>query len=315
MTFPRPYRIMTPVQARQMSYFLAVAEHGSFGRAASALGVAQPTLSQSVRTLERDLGTELFHREPHGVVLTTAGRALLGPARQLVRDLRSAREAVGGGGGGGGAVLDLVAVAPLGVHPGAALVASFCRAHPDVLVHLDRPDHDSALPTMVRDGSAELGLSYLPAPRLDLASVYLGRHDLVLAYPPTLRPPDGPVELSDLAGVTLIGPQRGSWQRDLVQGALRSAGVRTRLVAELGQRDATIDLVLAGVGVAFLVDVAAPAAAARGVTIRSLNPPLRLPFGLIHRQHRLSDPARAFAMHARASASTASASASASMEG
>ena len=83
------------MQARQITYFLAVVEHGGFGRAAAALRVAQPTLSQSIKSLERDLGADLFHRAADGVVLSAAGRALLGPARQLVRDLGAARESVG----------------------------------------------------------------------------------------------------------------------------------------------------------------------------------------------------------------------------
>src|SRR6185369_7325729 len=75
------WRIMQRVHARQLSYFLAVVDHGGFGRAASVLRIAQPTLSQSVKGLERELGAELFHRAAPGVVLTAAGRALLGPAR------------------------------------------------------------------------------------------------------------------------------------------------------------------------------------------------------------------------------------------
>src|SRR5215472_6298396 len=88
-------RIMLAVHARQLSYFLAVVDHGGFGRAAAVLSIAQPTLSQSVKGLERELGAELFHRASPGDVLTAAGRALVGPARQLVRDVNAARASVG----------------------------------------------------------------------------------------------------------------------------------------------------------------------------------------------------------------------------
>jgi len=69
----------------------------------------------------------------------------------------------------------------------------------------------------------------------------------------------------------LIGTPRGSWQRDLVESALRTAGVRTRLVMELGQRDTILELVAAGVGAAFVVD----AAAGRGAGPRCRRAPRR----------------------------------------
>ncbi|WP_327009589.1 LysR family transcriptional regulator [Dactylosporangium sp. NBC_01737] len=175
------------MDTRQIRYFLAVVEHGGFGRAAAALNVAQPTMSQSVKALERDLGTALFHRASHGVTLSAAGRAFLGPARLLMRDVAVAGEAVGGRPEHDS--LEIVASAPLGAHPGAALVGGFLRAHPGVSVSLDR-DTEEALLARVRDGVSELGLVHLPAARLGLCEVELGAHDLVLVFPPpdTARP-------------------------------------------------------------------------------------------------------------------------------
>jgi DNA-binding transcriptional LysR family regulator len=288
---------MHAVHARQLSYFLAVVDHGGFGRAAAVLRIAQPTLSQSVKGLERELGAELFHRASPGVVLTAAGRALVGPARQLVRDVNAARASVGEG--SGATAVDLVAAAPLGVYPGAGIIATFTHAHPHILVRLDRPETDDALATMVRDGTSELGLSYLPVPRLGLTEVPLGVHELLLAFPPDAAPGPGPVPLTTLAGVSLFGTPRGFTQRDLVERALRSVGVRTRVAMEVAQRDAVLDLVAAGVGVAFIVDEARPAAEERGLTVRPVDPPLHQPFGLIHGTMPLSEPARAFVAHAR----------------
>jgi len=286
------------VQARQITYFLAVVEHGGFGRAAAALRVAQPTLSQSIKSLERDLGADLFHRAADGVVLSAAGRALLGPARQLMRDLAAARESVGSS--TGSRTLDIIAAAPLGTYPGAALVQSFRVARPDITVRLDRPDTDDDLLAGIRDGDHELGLTYLPLARLGLVEVELGRHELLLVFPPGTEVEAGPVPLPRLAGVGLIGTPRGTWQRDLVESELRGAGVRTRLVTDLGQRDTMLELVVQGVGVAFIVDAAAEAAAARGVVIRPVYPPLIRSYGLTHLPRNLSDVARAFVDHALA---------------
>src|SRR5438045_3535980 len=111
------------VDTRQVRNFLAVVEHGGFGRAAAALELAQPTLSQSVRALERDLGATLFHRASRGVVLSAAGRAFLGPARQLLRDAAVVTESTGRR--GERAMLEIAVAAPLAAHPGADLVGSF----------------------------------------------------------------------------------------------------------------------------------------------------------------------------------------------
>ena len=79
---------------RQLEYFLAIVDHGGFNRAASVLYVSQPSLSQAVQALERDLGSELFHRIGRRVVLTEAGQALIDPARAAVRSLETARARV-----------------------------------------------------------------------------------------------------------------------------------------------------------------------------------------------------------------------------
>jgi hypothetical protein len=63
---------------------------------------------------------------------------------------------------------------------------------------------------------------------------------------------------------------------------------------EIAQRDAILDLVLRGVGATFMVDAAAPDAVARGARVRGLDPPLRRPYGLVHRPVPLSAAARAF---------------------
>jgi DNA-binding transcriptional LysR family regulator len=82
------------VDLRQFDYLVAVADTGSFTRAAASLQVAQPSLSQAIRSLEVELGVELFHRTTRSVRLTPAGEAILPSARQALRDADNARAAV-----------------------------------------------------------------------------------------------------------------------------------------------------------------------------------------------------------------------------
>lgn len=71
---------------RHLGYFVAIADEGHFGRAATILDMTQPPLSQGLRRLEAQLGVELVHRTRQGAVLTAAGRQLLPRARLLVDD-------------------------------------------------------------------------------------------------------------------------------------------------------------------------------------------------------------------------------------
>jgi len=70
---------------RQLSCFVAIVDEGSFTRAARAIGIAQPSLSQHIRVLEEELNGRLIERLPRGIALTPAGRALLPEARAAVR--------------------------------------------------------------------------------------------------------------------------------------------------------------------------------------------------------------------------------------
>ncbi len=72
------------MELKQLTCFLRVAEQLNFSRAAESLYISQPSLSYHIAELERELGAELFVRDRRSVSLTSAGQALLGPARQLL---------------------------------------------------------------------------------------------------------------------------------------------------------------------------------------------------------------------------------------
>jgi LysR family transcriptional regulator, hydrogen peroxide-inducible genes activator len=82
------------MEIHQLRYFLAVAEEGSFSRAAAKVRVAQPSLSQQIQKLEAEVGQPLFDRLPRSVVLTEAGRCLIDYARQILAAIGDARRCV-----------------------------------------------------------------------------------------------------------------------------------------------------------------------------------------------------------------------------
>src|SRR5215831_13062625 len=79
------------MQLRQLEYFVAVATTRHFTNAASAVHVAQPSLSKQIRSLERELGAPLFNRARGNITLTPAGETLLPVATRILADVESAR--------------------------------------------------------------------------------------------------------------------------------------------------------------------------------------------------------------------------------
>ncbi|NEX63169.1 LysR substrate-binding domain-containing protein [Noviherbaspirillum galbum] len=82
------------MELRQLRYFVAIVDHGSLSRAARALHVAQPALTQQIRQLEEELGAQLLHRSAQGVVSTDAGKTFHEHAQAILKQVEDARSAV-----------------------------------------------------------------------------------------------------------------------------------------------------------------------------------------------------------------------------
>lgn len=282
------------MELRQLEYAVAVIDHGGFTRAAAALYVSQPSLSQGIANLEAELGTTLFHRVGRKVLLTSAGEAFAEPARQLLRDARTIRETVEAVAGLRAGSLDLVALPTLAVEPAARLVAAFRRAYAQVAVRLVEPEDVDALLNVVRDGRCELGLAELPVAD-DLVAHDLGSQEILAVCPPgTPLGARTSLPVARLAMMSLVATPPGTSTRRLVDEALASARVEPHIVVETGHREALLPLVLAGAGTTFLPAPLAGEAARQGAVVASLDPPLHRRIGLIHRRGPLSPAATAF---------------------
>jgi DNA-binding transcriptional LysR family regulator len=277
---------------RRLRLFLAVVDRGSFTAAADAVHVAQPAVSLAVRELEAELGAPLLVRSRQGARLTPAGEALVGPARQTLRDVENAAAAVAAVTGLVAGRLDLASLPTLAADPVADLVGRFRVAHPAVSVRLGAPQDLEELAESVRAGTAEVGITEQGAANRGLVEVRLGEQELFAVSP--RASPTSALRLDRLANVPLVLSPAGSSLRDVVDTALADAGVRAEVAVETAQRDALIPLVLAGAGTTFLPTTLARAAGQLGATVRPTTPRLRRTIVIVHREGELGPAAARF---------------------
>jgi LysR family carnitine catabolism transcriptional activator len=285
---------------RQVEYVLAVVERGSFTKAAASMDVSQPSLSDGIRRLESELGVRLFHRLGRTVGLTDAGRAFVGPARQLTRDRDAVFESVATVRDLRSGTLDIVSLPTLAADPLGRLVGGFRKANPGIAVRIAAPEDDGAVAAMVLDGRSELGLTELRTHRDELVGVSLERQELVAVCPPRTRlAASGRLPIARLRGMPLVTTPPGTSTRDLLDRALASAGVEAHIAVETSQREAIAPLVLSGAGTSFLPARLAQPLAAQGAVVARLVPTLTRTIGLVHRSSPLTPAARAFVELAR----------------
>lgn len=297
------------MDVRQLEYFLAVVDRGGFNRAAKALFIAQPSLSQAIRTLEKDLGSPLFHRIGRRVVLTEAGRALIEPARQAVRALEVARASVESVKNAHTGRIAIASMPSPAVEPLSGMIHAFTEKYPAIEVIIRGAPTPQAVLESVRTGATELGLlsaRQLPAaPGAELYPVEEQR--FVLVAPP---PPDGPFEPGPalprerLAGQRLIAGEPGTGMRRLVE-EIRASGVDLTIAVESAHREAFLPLILKGVGVAVLTEAWRPLASRIGAVVLDLDPPASLRLALVRRKGWLSPAAEGFLGAALAASGTA----------
>lgn len=283
---------------RQLESFVAVARERSFSRAARMIHLAQPTLSEHIRELERELGTRLFLRRARQVSLTEAGRIFEPRAHRVLAEADEARHAVLGLDGLVRGSLLVGAGTTPGIYVLPRVIASFQTRYPGVELSL-------------RIANSRVIEEEIRADRLDVAVV--GGHvlgpgercvdaglvdELVLIVARkhhwARRRHIGPREL---ATERMLIREPGSATRQVMERALQVAGIAAGRTMELDHTEAIKQSVIAGLGVAFVSTYAVAdeiqARQLTTVTVRGLR--IRRHFHVIHGEGReLSPSARAF---------------------
>lgn len=289
------------MELHHLRYFVAVARHGNFTRAAEENHVAQPSLSQQIRRLEDELGAPLFDRSQSPVRLTDAGEALLPHAEAILHQITAAKGAVEDRLGLRSGRLVLGTLPQTGARLLPAAVASFRQRHPDVQVLL-REDTSRRLTALALSGETDLTLTTLPVGSPELESQPLMSEEILLALPPG-HPLAGAARLSleEVSQEPFLLIKPGYGFRDLCLGACRAAGFEPHVTFESSQIDTLQAMVAAGLGCTLVPRMAAERARRPAPVFVPLEgPPLTRTLALVWRRDRyLSRAAEAFLAMAR----------------
>jgi DNA-binding transcriptional LysR family regulator len=243
------------VELRHLEYFLAVADHLSFTRAAKRLHVVQSGVSATIKALERELDAELFVRGPAGVALTPAGRELEPHARAALDAARAGKEAVAATRGAVSGTVKLGTLMSVNNVDLPTLLADLRARHPGVLVQIRFARAGSAgLAQQLRDGTLDVALLVLPdGPPADLHTRLVAAFELLLIVPAG-HPLAGreSVTLAELAGMSFVDGPPGYGNRAVVDRAFAAAGVQRTVALEVADIATTATHVRNGLGIGFL---------------------------------------------------------------
>lgn len=234
---------------RQLRYFLAIVEEGSFSSAAKRLNIAQPALSLHVRRMEEQLGTPLLLRGPQGVRETEAGALLARRARGLLAEWERSAEEVRSLG------QEPVGTVRLGLPGTISGLLSLplilqCRArHPKIKIIVTEA-MSGFLREWLLDGRVELALLYADLRDAGVQSRALVTEELVLLVPPGADVAQAPARL--IADLGLILPSGAHGLRMMLDSWLPRQGIKVDPVIEIDSFGSIKQLVENGYGCSIL---------------------------------------------------------------
>lgn len=238
---------------RQLEHFVAVADEQHFTRAAQRVHIVQSALSTSIRTLEIELGAQLFVRSNRGVKLTPAGQALYEKAVAVLAGVREARSAVAAVQGlerGSLAIGVVQSIGPFLSLPD--LLANFRAAHPGIDIRVHQGSTTSLMED-VRSSRIDLAIVPLFEPLHEVTTTLIACEALVLACSPEHELAGlTNVPLSRLASEPFVDFLLDWGTRRIVDRAFAQAGVERRTTFEVSDLQTMFDLVARGLGVALL---------------------------------------------------------------
>ncbi|MEU1520128.1 LysR substrate-binding domain-containing protein [Streptomyces sp. NPDC005811] len=273
------------MELRHLRYFLAVAETRHFGKAAEALHMAQPPLSQAIRRLESELGVELFTRTTRQVALTGAGEVFRTDVERILKAVDEAAARVGRFASGVEGVLRVGLTGSASYRQLPALARLLKREMPHVMMEVHTEMLTPAQELGLIERRLDVGLLRPPTRQEGIEHCLLANEPLVVAVPEehwlaeaeTVR-----VEQLRHEAFIMYGAALGSVVNDAVVRSCLASGFYPHCAYEVTETSAALALVAAGLGIAVLPD-SIRSAPREGVLCKEVDDALSVPLVLAWR--------------------------------
>jgi len=280
------------------TYFVAVIDHGGITKAAQALYISQPSLSQAIRTLERRLDATLFDRTGRRLELTEAGARVEVIARRVLADVDRARRRVAAVRELRSGTVDVVTDSTFAITPLVSIVRDFRARFDDVVVRILAADGPAGIVNRLRRGEAEIGLIDSAADHSTFVFAPLGTQELVLAASRSLSvdTTDHGVARESVRSLPLVVDLSDQAIGTLLTDVI--ADDAHNVVADCAHPPTVRELVIRGVGAAILPRESVAEQIPDAVSY-PLTPPLCRDIGMLTRSGQPSPAAAAFMAVAR----------------
>lgn len=252
------------MDTRKLSYFVQIVDSGSITKAAAALHVAQPALSQQVSALENDLKQRLLIRSKQGVEPTAAGHTLYRHAQSILRLVEQARQDVATSGAAPSGRVS-IAIAPYSMASSLTpqIIREVGRRYPDIVVHLTEI-FGGVLSEAIKNGRLDMALIYEPGKIRGVQFTTMIVEDLHLVVHPDVdlalgKDGKDTVTLAEASTVGLFLPEKNHTLRQLIEKGLADQDLPLRLVGEVESVPSLIRLIRANLGGTVLPKSAADA--------------------------------------------------------
>lgn len=247
MVFIGKTNTLAAMLLRHIRYFLAVAEQRSFTRAADALHVSQPTLSQQVRQLEDTLGVQLFDRSGRTVRLTEFGEVYARHARAALHELDAGQRALHDVADLGGGSLRLAMMPTFAAYLSGSLIDGFHTDYPNVALTIDAMPQ-ARIEALLADDRLDAGFAFMPPRAPDIDALPLWDEPLALVTGRTHRLARRRRALTpaELGGEPLVLLSRAFATRERIDRYFIEHGARPTIAIETNTISAVLALVRCG---------------------------------------------------------------------
>lgn len=285
---------MLPLNFNHFYYFYEVARHGSFTAAARALMISQSSLSIQIKQLEQDVGRPLFDRRKGGVDLTDAGSAAYQVADRVFHEidrlkssLRESERQIKG-------MISMGTVDSIGIYVLPQILTAFKAAFPDVSMKIDFKHAEKVL-DLLYAGKVDFAIIPWKRKYTDLESVEITQNKMFLVAPPD-HPVAGLEKVSprDLERYPFVGYEEGMQTRSMIDALFKRMAMTVEYSIESANTATIKHMVMAGMGLAFLPDIAVAPEIRRGQLVRIDVPALMMSRDIVlyYRSKRTLSPTR-----------------------